>query len=48
MAGMFAEAGEGLAKALAAGPATDAAAPGVKPAERSPVDETIRKILEGK
>jgi len=45
MAGMFAEAGEGLAKALAA--RSGAARP--RPAAGDqPVDETIRKILEGK
>lgn len=53
MAEMFAEAGEGLAQALAARPVAGSAAPGPKPsagrpAEGEPVDETIRRILEGK
>ena len=55
MAEMFAEAGEGLAKALAARPAAAGASSLTEPtpakgraAEGAPVDETIRKILEGK
>ena len=50
---MFEEAGADLARALGGKPAAGAPAPGAKPAaekpgEAEPVDETIRKILEGK
>lgn len=49
LAGMFEEAGADLARVLAGRPsAPPAAAPGAKPAAAEPVDETIRKILEGR
>jgi len=49
LAGMFEEAGADLARALAGkSAAAPAASPGAKPAASEPVDETIRKILEGK
>lgn len=53
LAGMFEELGADLARALAGGPAGGGAAPGPKPAATpaaggETVDETIRKIMEGK
>lgn len=53
LAGMFEEAGADLARTLAGKPADGAAAPGAKAvpdpaAGGEPVDDTIRKILEGK
>ena len=47
MAGMFAEAGEGLAKALGARPAARSSPTGAA-AAGEPFDDTIRRILEGK
>jgi len=46
LAGMFEEAGADLARTLAGKPGAAATAPG--PAAAEPVDETIRRILEGK
>lgn len=49
LAGMFEEAGADLARTLSGKPgAAPAPAPGSAPAASEPVDETIRRILEGK